>query len=67
MIKKYLILLKNLRKYINNLLKLINFDVSKENIKKHNQNWAQIPDHTYRILIIRGSGLKKKKQQSYLI
>ena len=66
MIKKYLILLMNLRKYINNLLKLINFDVSKENIKKHNRNWAQIPDHTYKILIIRGSGLKKK-QQSYLI
>ena len=32
---------------------MINFDdVTKENIKKHNPNWPQIPDHPYTILII---------------
>ena len=31
-------------------------DVEKENIKGHNQNWPQIPDHPYRMLIIGGSG-----------
>ena len=36
---------------------MINFDdVVKENIKEHNLNWPQRPDHPYRILIIRGSG-----------
>ena len=30
-------------------------DVTKENIKEHNQNWPQIPDHPYRISIIGGS------------
>ena len=36
---------------------MINFDdVEKENIKGHNQNWPQIPDHPYRMLIIGGSG-----------
>ena len=35
---------------------MINFnDVTKENIKGHNPNWLQIPDHPYRILIIGGS------------
>ena len=35
---------------------MINFDdVVKENIKKHNPNWAHIPDHPGRTLI-RGSG-----------
>ena len=27
--------------------KMINFDVTKENIKEHNLNWPQIPDHPY--------------------
>ena len=32
---------------------MINFDdVTKENIKKHNPNWPQVPDRPYRILII---------------
>ena len=32
---------------------MINFDkVAKENIKKHNMIWPQIPDHPYMILII---------------
>ena len=30
---------------------MINFDdVVKENIKEHNPNWPQIPDHPYRTL-----------------
>ena len=35
--------------------KMIDLDVVKENIKEHNSNWPQIPDHPYRILIIWGS------------
>ena len=36
---------------------MINFDnVTKENIKHHNPNLAEIPDHPYTILIIGGSG-----------
>ena len=32
---------------------MINFDdVTLENIKEHNPNWPQLPDHSYRILII---------------
>ena len=30
-------------------------DVTKENIKEHNLNWPQNPNHPYRILIIGGS------------
>ena len=29
-------------------------DATKENIKEHNPNWPQIPDHPYIILIIGG-------------
>ena len=40
--------------------KIINSDdVTKENIKEHNPNWPEIPDHSYRILIIGGSGSGK--------
>ena len=40
--------------------KVINFDdVTKENIKEHKPNWPQIPDQSYRILIIEGSGSGK--------
>ena len=39
---------------------MIQFDyVTKENIKGHNLNWPQIPDHPYRILIIGCSGSGK--------
>ena len=31
-------------------------DVRRENIKEHNPNWSQIPDHPYKVLIIWGSG-----------
>ena len=35
---------------------MINFDdITKENIKEHNPNWVQIPDHPCRILFIGGS------------
>ena len=45
---------------------MINFDdFTKENMKEHNPNWPQIPDHPYRTLIIGGSGLEK--QVHYLI
>ena len=47
---------------------MINFhDVTKENVKEHNSNWLQIPDHTYRILIIRDSGSGKTKSLFNLI
>ena len=39
---------------------MINFDVTKENIKGHNPNFPQISDHPYRILIIGGCGSGKK-------
>ena len=34
-------------------------DVLKENIKEHNPNWPEIPDHSYRILIVGGFGCGK--------
>ena len=34
-------------------------DIVNENKTKHNKNWAYIPDHPYRILIIVGSGSGK--------
>ena len=39
---------------------MFNFDcMTKEDIKEHNANWAEIPDHPYRILIVGGSGSEK--------
>ena len=36
---------------------MFNFDcITKENIKEHNPNWPQIPDHSYQLLIIGGFG-----------
>ena len=47
---------------------MINFDdVTKENIKKHNPNWPQIPSHPYRILIIGVSGSGKTNSLFNLI
>ena len=47
---------------------MINFDdVVKENIKEHNPNWQQIPDHPYRILIMEGSGSGKTNSLFNLI
>ena len=46
--------------YSKAIQKLISYDnVTKENINKYNPNWPQILDHTYRILIIEGSGSGK--------
>ena len=39
---------------------MFNFDyITKEDIKEHNPDWSEIPDHPYRILIIGGSGSGK--------
>ena len=39
---------------------MFNFDyITKEDIKEHNQNWLETPDHLYRILILEGSGPEK--------
>ena len=39
---------------------MINLDsITNENIKEHNKMWPFIPDHSYRILIIGGSGSGK--------
>ena len=39
---------------------MINFDdYTNENKIKHNLNWPHIPDHSYRILIVGGSGSGK--------
>ena len=47
---------------------MTNFDnVTKENIKEHNPNWPQIPDHPYRILITGGSGSGKIKSLFILL
>ena len=41
---------------------MINFDdYVNENKTENNKNWPYIPDHPYRILIIRGSGSGKNK------
>ena len=40
---------------------MFNFDyITKENIKKHNLNSPEIPNHPYRILIVGYSGFRKK-------
>ena len=33
--------------------------ITKEDIKEHNPNWPEIPDHPYRILTVGGSGSEK--------
>ena len=47
---------------------MINFDdITNENNAEHNSKWPYIPDHPYRILIIGGSGLRKKNALHNLI
>ena len=47
---------------------MINFvDVIKENIKEHNSNCPQVPDHLYRILIIGDLGSGKTNSLFNLI
>ena len=51
---------KYAKQSFNNKYKKINFDdYTNENKIEHNSNWPYIPDHTYRILIIGGSGSEK--------
>ena len=39
---------------------MINLDsITNENNRKHNEKWLYIPDHPYRILILRSSGSRK--------
>ena len=43
------------------IMYIINYDdYTNENKRKHNPNWPYIPDHPYRILIIRDSGSRKR-------
>ena len=62
---KYLIYKKEETKcnnIIKNAKKMTNFDhVTKENIKEHNPNWPQNPNHPYKMLIVGGSGSGKNK------
>ena len=47
---------------------MVNFDdVAKENMKEHNRNWEQIPDHPYRTLISGGSETGKTNSLFNLI
>ena len=40
---------------------MFNFDsITREDIKEHNPNWSEIPDHSYRILTVGGFGFGKK-------
>ena len=47
---------------------MINFDdVTKKNNNRTYPNWTQIPDHPYRILLIRSSGSRKTNSLFNLI
>ena len=47
---------------------MINFDdITKEDLKEHNPNLLQIPDHPYKILVIRGSKTGKTNSLFNLI
>ena len=41
--------------------------ITNENNKEHSEKWPYIPDHSYRILIIGGSGLGKTNAMLNLI
>ena len=41
--------------------------LQKKNIKEHNPNWRQIPDHPYRLLIIAGSRSEKTNKLSIVL
>ena len=64
--KKYLLSEKQEIKR-NNIIKnwLTLMMLKKKKIKEHNLNWLQIPDDSYRIIIIAGSG--SGKINSFLI
>ena len=42
-----------------NIIKQYKNYMTREDIKKHNPNWAEIPDYPYGILIVGGSGSGK--------
>ena len=39
---------------------MLSFDYITEDTKGYNPNWPEIPDHPYRILIVGGSGSRKR-------
>ena len=54
--------------YNKKIQKMINFDdVIKENKKEYNPSWPQIPDYSYRTLIIGSSGSGKTNSLFNLI
>ena len=50
-----------MQQYNKTIHKCLTFDITKENIKQHNPNWAEISDHPNRILIVGCSGSGKTK------
>ena len=47
---------------------MINLDsITNEKNKKHNEKWPYIPDHTYKIIIMGGSGSEKSNALINLI
>ena len=56
-----------MQQYDKTMLKIINFDVAKEQIKENDSNWLQIPDDPYRILIVGGFGPDKTNLSINLI
>ena len=47
---------------------MFNFDyITEENIKVYNPNWPEIPDHSFRILIVGGSGSGSTNALHYLV
>ena len=48
--------MKNVKTQLSNIELTDVDDVTKENIKEHNQNWSHISDHPYRKLITGSSG-----------
>ena len=58
-----------MQQYYKTIQKMINFEMmlQKKTLKKHNANQPQIPDQTYRILIIGGSGSGKTNSLFNLI
>ena len=47
---------------------MINFDdVTEENIKGHNPNWSQFPDHPYIILIIGSKNIRLNSTHYFMM
>ena len=47
---------------------MFNFDcITKDDIKEHNPNWPETPDHPFRVLTVGGSGSEKIKALLNLI